>query len=168
MESAIMWSMITVFIICLLGSAAFLFQGPQFVPSNDKSTQEIVAAVKKYGAKKILDMGSGDGKLVIALAKEGFIVDGVELNPLLVKQSRNAIKKAGLQDKATIYQGSFWNYDTSKYDMIVVYIVQHVMGRLERKLTDELRPGSFVVSNFFTFPTKQHIEEKSLARVYKF
>jgi hypothetical protein len=52
----------------------FLIQGPPFVPSTDEVTKSIVKEIEKYHPKKILDMGSGDGKLVIALAEAGYTV----------------------------------------------------------------------------------------------
>lgn len=159
---------VVIFLICLIVSVLFMMQGPHYVASSDESTKQILAAATKYGAKRIVDLGSGDGKVVIALAKEGFRVDGVELNPWLVWLSRQNLKKAGVEDKAHIYWKSFWSFDASPYDMVVLYVVQLHMGKLEKKLRKELSKGSYVISNYFVFPHMETLEKDSKARVYKF
>lgn len=72
----------------------YLLQGPPFVPSDDKTTKQLTDLVKKFKAKHVIDLGSGDGKLVISLAKNGIRTDGIELNPSLVKSSIKKIKNA--------------------------------------------------------------------------
>jgi ribosomal protein L11 methylase PrmA len=160
-------AIVLVGLVVLLIGLAYLIQGPPYVPSDDESARQMLKMVKKYKPKRVLDMGSGDGKLVIMLAQAGFAADGVELNPWLVLRSRRAIKKAGVADKATIYWGSFWNYDVSSYDGIVIYIIKHAMPRLEKKLQAELRPGTHIVSNYFVFPTLKPIRQLSRARLYR-
>lgn len=158
--------LIILFTIFIFG-VIFLIQGPPFVPTDDQSAIEILKMVKKYKGKRILDMGSGDGKLVILLAKNGLKADGIEINPRLVLMSRKAIKQAGVEKNARIFWGSFWKFDVSKYDVIVLYVIKHVMPRLEKKLKDELHPGSHVISNFFVFPKLKIIEKNKRVNVYK-
>lgn len=163
MEIQIFLFLFFIFIIGIL----FLIQGPPYVPSDDESTEQIIRHIKKQKPHRVLDMGSGDGKIVITLAKAGYTVDGIELNPLLVLRSRKAIRNAGLEKKAHIYWGNFWSYDTTKYDLIVLYAIKHIMPHLEQKLKKELKPGSIIVSNYFLFPTLTPIEKSSRATVYK-
>lgn len=87
------------------------------------------------------------------MAKKGAIVHGYEVNPILVWRSRNFIKNAGLEKKAFIHWKSFWGEDLSKFDVITVYGITYIMEKLEKKLQSELKPGTRVVSNYFTFPT---------------
>src|SRR5438105_1621491 len=89
-------------IVGVVAMLSFGMQGPPYVPSDDTSAAQMLKLIKSYRPKRILDMGSGDGKLVILLARQGYQVDGVELNPLLVWRSRRAIKKADLQDVASV------------------------------------------------------------------
>ncbi len=166
-----MLSLITYFLAFSFGvfilAVVFLIQGPPYVKSDDESALQIIRMVKKYKGKRLLDMGSGDGKLVILLAKEGFNIDGIELNPLLVFRSRRAIKKAGVEKNARIFWGNFWSFDVSNYDVVVLYVIKHIMPRLAKKLTTELHPGSYIVSNFFVFPGFKPVERKSRAVVYE-
>ena len=145
----------------------FLVQGPPYVPSDDDSAAQMLKLVKAYKPRRILDMGSGDGKLVVLLARQGYRVDGVELKPWLVYRSRRAIRRAGLGGKATVRWGNFWSFDVSSYDLVTLYAIAHAMPRLERKLRAELRPGAVIVSNFFVFPNLKPVKSTRRARVYK-
>ncbi len=157
---------IVCFVIFLIG-IIFLIQGPPYVPSNDEFTGQIIANIKNYNPKKILDMGSGEGKLVIALAELGYRVEGIELNPLLVLRSRKLIKQKGLQNKATIKWGNFWKYDTRTYDVVVLYVIKHIMPKLEKKLLKEMDKNSYIFSNYFVFPNLKPIVDEGLMKIYK-
>lgn len=153
-------------VILLIGSVIFLLQGPPFVPIQDDNLQEMIRFAKKYKPKRILDMGSGDGKLVIGLAEAGYTVDGVEINPLLAYRSKARIKKKKVQH-ATIFQGNFWSFDVSRYDMIVLYVVNLIMPRLEKKLLHELQTGTIIISKYAEFPGLQPIEKTGEIFVYR-
>ncbi|HSW80400.1 MAG TPA: class I SAM-dependent methyltransferase [Candidatus Saccharimonadales bacterium] len=146
----------------------FLIQGAPHVQTKTDDAEIILTAAIKHKPKRILDMGSGNGRIVLLLAKNGFCVDGIEINPIHVWIARRNIKDAGLTGKASIKWGSFWNYDVSNYDMVTMYAIQHIMPKLETKLTKELKPGSIVVSNFFTFPNKKPHKTHNRINVYKF
>lgn len=145
----------------------FLAQGPPFVASDDDSARQILRLVAGLKPKYILDMGSGDGKLVILLASHGYKVDGIELNPLLVLRSRRAIRRAGLTRLASVKWGNFWRHDVAGYDLVVLYAVKHIMPKLEQKLSTELPPGARIVSNYFEFPHLKPVKSLSRARLYK-
>jgi ribosomal protein L11 methylase PrmA len=152
--------------IILIFGIIYLIQGPPYVPSDDESLAEMLALVKKYKHKRIIDLGSGDGKLVIALARQGCAVDGIELNPWLVWRSRRLIKRLGLKH-TRIFWGSFWNTNFSQYDTIVIYGIKHIMEPLGNKLQQELQPHSYIITNFFVFPQWKPIDKMSRAKVYK-
>jgi hypothetical protein len=154
---------VIIFIIVMV----FLIQGPPYVPSDDDSAAQMLKLVKAYKPKRILDMGSGDGKLVVLLARQGCRVDGVELKPWLVWRSRRAIRRAGVGELASVRWGNFWRYDVSGYDLVVLYAIAHAMPRLERKLRAELPVDAVVVSNYFVFPNLKPVKSTARARVYK-
>src|SRR5258708_6697282 len=108
------WASILLTGLCLL-ILYHLKTGAIFLPTNDQSLARIVQASKARASLHMVDLGSGDGRLVIALAKQGARVDGFEINPFLVWWSRYQIKQAGLNN-AKIYFQSFWPADLSGYD----------------------------------------------------
>ena len=120
-----------------------------------------LANVKK--GERAVDIGSGDGRIVIALAKEGAEASGFEINPLLHSIALWKIYKSK-EKNARVFLKDFWRVNFSSYDVITVYGNFPMMERLEKKLQHELRPGARVVSNHFLFPNWQ--PEKSLEDVY--
>ena len=131
----------------------FIFQGaPSFVSTHKKAVETIADLAGDVAGKKVADLGSGDGRIVIALAKKGAEAHGFEINPLLVWQSRLAIKKAGLSGRALIHWQSYWKEDLSPFSVVVVFGISHIMEKLKQKLLKELSPGSIVISYVFPFP----------------
>jgi len=125
---------------------------PVYVPSTDQATRDMVALKSKWEGVRVADVGSGNGKLVIAFAKEGAIVDGYENKWWLVWNSRRRIAQLGLNNTAQIKWQNFWQVNFCAYDVVILYTSNHLMAQLERKLWQELQPGAAVISNTFQFP----------------
>lgn len=130
----------------------WLYRGPFFVPTRRKYVPRIIEMLDIKPGEKIVDLGSGDGRLLIAIAQAGGEAHGFEHNPLLVWRSRHNAKRSGFADKIFVYQGNFWSADISKYDAVVIYSIPYIMRRLEEKLRKELKPTARVVSYSFKFP----------------
>ncbi len=136
--------------------------GAPFVTTNHAKTRAIVqlvldGAVAANNTKQNrlvgADLGSGDGRLVIALARAGVAeVHGYEINWLLVQYSRARVAKAGLADRVTIHWQSMWDVNLSHCDVVTMYQHTMVMSKLEAKLIKELKPTARIVSNSFRFP----------------
>ena len=107
--------------------------------------------------EKGADLGSGDGRIVIAFAKvplmggqKGIAMHGYEIDEDLKHLSEENIKKLNINN-AFIHNKDFWLEDLSKYNIICSYPMPTIMGRLEKKLQEELKPGARVVLNYFPF-----------------
>jgi 16S rRNA A1518/A1519 N6-dimethyltransferase RsmA/KsgA/DIM1 with predicted DNA glycosylase/AP lyase activity len=125
---------------------------PVYVPSSDSAVKIMLDLARPQQGEKAIDFGSGDGRLVIALAEKGCQAVGYEVHPLLVRQSRKKIQEKGLEQKAIILRKSFWQADVSQADIVVLYTTASIMSRLEKKLQLELKPGARVISQEFRFP----------------
>ena len=128
-------------------------KGAQFAVTTPSKVIKIIAVIEKYKKGKITDLGSGDGRIVIAAARAGFEAHGYEINPFLVWLSRRKIKRAGLEKKAFIHRQDLWRVNLSGYDIITLFGVGHRMKKFETKLRTELKPGAIVISNYFQFPS---------------
>lgn len=147
--------------------AVTMLHGPVFVPSADDKLQSMLKLAKPKKGEKIVDLGSGDGKVVFALAKRGYTVEGIEINPLLVSKSRKRAKELGLDQSVTFTRKSFWNVNFSEYDLLLLYGTTYIMKKLEQKLLTEMHPGARLVSNYFQFPTWKPEAELNDVRVYR-
>jgi len=136
-------------IIILLVLLYFSWQGAPFVPTNQKVVEAMVKLAEVKPGDKAVDLGSGDGRLVIALAQAGAEAHGYEINPLLVLWARRRIKKAGLASKAFIHLKSFWSVDLSVFNIVTFFGIPYILNKLEKKLSQELKPGARVASHAF-------------------
>lgn len=130
---------------------------PYFQTSRYRVETMVELANIKPG-EKVADLGSGDGRIVIAFAKTGADVYGYEIDNELIKLSEEYIHNLNFKN-AVIRNKDFWHEDLSIYDIICCYPMPTIMGRLERKLQEELKPGSRVVLNYFPF---KHWKEKKV------
>lgn len=129
-----------------------LFRGAPFVPMPRLVVGKITALMNVEAGEKLVELGAGDGRLVISLARAGAEVHGFEINPFLVLWARLNIYRAGVSGKAFIHWADFWRKDLSSFKGVALYGISHIMVKLEIKLARELKPGSKVVSYVFTFP----------------
>ncbi|MFH1423719.1 MAG: methyltransferase domain-containing protein [Candidatus Nealsonbacteria bacterium] len=151
----------------LIFTNPFLFWGAIYVSSKEEKIKKIIKLAEIKPGEKAVDLGAGDGRLVIALAKKGAEAHGYEINPALVWRARRNINKAGLKRKAFIHWKNFWNEDLFEFDIIAVYGFDYVMKKLEKKLERELKNNARVVSNTFCFPTWPQIKDEDGVYLYK-
>ena len=151
------------FIILLLYS--MLFGGP-YAPVGEHKIEAMLKLLQVKRGERAIDLGAGDGRIVIALAKAGAEAHGYEINPLLVFIARRKIKQAGLRGKAFMHMADMWSVDLSKFSIVTVYLTAHVQPRLEKKFERELKPGTRVVENYFKVPNWKPV--KKLDTVYLF
>lgn len=157
-------------VIAIVITLLFIFpmvRGAVYVPSKDSAIETMIKLAKLKPGKATADLGSGDGRVVLAFARHGAQADGFEINPWLVWKSRRILNKAGFAQKTQIYGQSYWDYDLSQYDVITVYGITYIMEALEKKLRKELKPGAIVISNYFEFPTWKPSKVVRNIRVYQ-
>lgn len=96
----------------------------------------------------VVDLGSGDGRTVIAAARRGARAMGVELNPQLIEHSRRMAQKARVGDRASFVQADLFEADLSQATVITLFLLDEINLKLRPKLLG-LKPGTRVVSNTF-------------------
>jgi SAM-dependent methyltransferase len=107
----------------------------------------------------VYDLGSGDGRIVIAAARDrGARAVGIEIDPALADQSREAARAAGLADRVTIHRGDIFKQDLTPATVVTMYLMPHVNARLRPQL-DRLRPGTRVVSHMFSMPGARPVKK---------
>ena len=123
-----------------------------FVPTPMDVVKRMLemAAVKESDV--VYDLGSGDGRIVIAAAKTfGCRAVGVELDEDLVKASRAQAKEAGVEKQVSFQHADLFEVDFADADVVALYLLPEMNKRLIPKL-DRLRPGARVVAHYFPLP----------------
>ena len=122
-----------------------------WVPTPPELVEKMLDMAALTPQDVVMDLGSGDGRNIIAAAKRGASAIGVEFNPDMVALSQRLAREAGVADKATFIQGDMYEADISKATVMALFLLPDNL----RKLTDKflkLKPGTRLVMNTFAIP----------------
>jgi ribosomal protein L11 methylase PrmA len=144
-----------------------LFKGAVYLPTQKRTVKKMIELSGVRPGEVAVDLGSGDGRLVIALAKAGAKAHGYEINPFLILLARWNIRRTGLKDRAFIHFKNFWKEDFSQFDIVTIFGIGYAMEPLEQKLKKELKAGARIVSNVFPFPNWRHEKKEDTAFLYR-
>ena len=119
-----------------------------WIPSPDSMVEKMLDMTQVTPRDFVIDLGSGDGRNVIAAAKRGARALGVEYNPDLVELSKRNAAAAGVSDRATFEQGDMFEADISRASVLILFLIPSNLERLAPKFL-KLRPGTRIVSNTY-------------------
>jgi SAM-dependent methyltransferase len=137
----------SLFLLLLPLSASSLAEDVPFVVTPDNVTLEMLRLADVGPSDYVIDLGSGDGRIVIVAAKRfGARGLGVEIVPELVKKSRESAARAGVADLAEFREQDLFETDLSKATVVTLYLLPEVNLQLRPRL-QKLRPGTRIVSH---------------------
>jgi precorrin-6B methylase 2 len=119
-----------------------------WVPTPAEMVDRMLDLAKVTSSDLVVDLGSGDGRNVIAAARRGARALGVEYNPDLVELSRRHAEEAGVSDRATFVQGDMYEADFSDATVLALFLLPENLRKLMPKFV-ELKPGTRIVANTF-------------------
>lgn len=123
-----------------------------FIATPPSVVDEMLRLGRIETGNMLYDLGSGDGRIVIAAAQKfGIRATGFEIDPRLIQLSRELIETTGVEDLASIEEGDLFAVDLSNVDVVTLYLSE----ALNRKLIpqfERLRPGARVISHNFDIP----------------
>ena len=123
------------------------------IPTPQSIVEKILEAGRIKPGDVVYDLGSGDGRVVIAAARiYGVRAVGVEIVPDLCRKARERVASEGLVDKIRIVEGSALRVDLSPADVITMFFMTDSNERLRPALERQLRPGTRIVS--YQFPIR--------------
>ena len=134
-----------------------------WVPTPHTLTEKMLDMAKVTSKDFVVDLGSGDGRNVIAAAKRGARALGVEYEAQLVSISRKNAQAAGVGDKAQFVQGDMFEADVSHATVLALFLLPDNLRRLKPTF-EKLRPGTRIVTNGFEI---DGWEAKEIARIDK-
>lgn len=119
-----------------------------YVPQPAEVVERMMEIGQVTAKDFVIDLGSGDGRNVLAAARRGARALGVEFNPEFVAYSKQAAAKAGLADRAQFVQGDMFEADISQASVMALFLLTDNMNKLVPKFLG-MKPGSRIVSNTF-------------------
>jgi precorrin-6B methylase 2 len=120
-----------------------------WVPTPMELVEKMLDMAKVTPQDFHMDLGSGDGRTVIAAAKRGLRSEGIEYNPEMVALSERNAKAAGVSARATFRKADLFETDFSKAQVITLFLLPSINMRLRPTILN-MKPGTRIVSNTFT------------------
>jgi hypothetical protein len=132
-----------------------------WVPSPEETVAKMMEVGKITAQDFVVDLGSGDGRNVIAAAKLGARGLGVEYNNDMVELSKRIAAKEGVAERAQFVQGDMYEADFSKATALALFLLPSNLTTLRDKIFN-LQPGTRVVLNTFSIPDWMPDEQVTL------
>lgn len=136
-----------------------------FVPTPHETVEQMLQLANVGPGDYVIDLGSGDGRIVIAAGKKGAFGHGVDIDPKRIGEARKNAASAGVDDKVLFIEGNLFETDFSKATVITMYLLNSVNMKLRPHMLEKLKPGTRVVSYYFNMndwePDKQILVNNS-------
>ncbi len=146
------------------GSAQKPARGPDviFVPTPQEVVDAMLKVAKVSSRDLLYDLGSGDGRIPIAAAKQyGARAVGIDIDPQRILEAHENARAAGVSGKVTFLNQDLFTTDISQATVVTLYLLPSLNTKLMPKLKKELKPGTRVVSHAFEmegWPPDQKVE----------
>lgn len=159
-------------IVWVLGIAGFIaftfvvFFGAPFLPTLTPQVKHALDMIDLKSGQTLLELGSGNGKVMIAAAERGIRVIGYELNPVLVVYSW--LRTRRYRKLVSIRWANFWKVKLPEADGIFVFLLQPYMKKLDKKIVQECSKSVKLVSFAFYIPDKEPFKEEDGMYLYTY
>ena len=132
-----------------------------YVATKKEKIETIIKLANIKKRETIVDLGSGDGRLLFAAAEKGARAIGYEINPFLIALTLVHAKLKGVAKRIVIYKQSLWKADLVVADVIFVYGRAKTMQRFEDFVFKNAQKGTRVIVNTNQFPNKRPIKSRN-------
>lgn len=151
----------------VLPFALVLLVGAPYLPTRKQQAEQALDLLNLKPGELLVDLGSGDGAILVAAAKRGLRAEGYELNPLVFIVSY--LRLLPHRRLVRVRCRNFWNVSLPKDTKgVFVFLLDPYMQRLDSKLSQELTKGARLVSYTFTVPGKKPAKTKQACYLYQY
>jgi hypothetical protein len=154
--------LLLVFVICSFGFV--LVFGPPYLPTLTKQMNVALKLADLKPGQSLLELGCGDGKVLIAAAQQGVRATGFELNPLLVVFCK--LRCWRYRKLVRVHWANFWTREWPVTDVIFIFGLPRIMKRLDTKIAQEVRGPVKLVSFAFEIPGKKPLRKTGSVFMY--
>lgn len=153
-----------VLLIFVLAFGLGAWRGAPYLPILHRPAEDLLDLADLRPGQTLIDLGSGDGRLLRLAAQRGIQGIGYEINPWVYVVSLAVCWR--YRKLVTLHLADYWLVKLPPADAIAVFLIQRYMGRLDAKLTAELDTPTTLVSYVFALPDR--IPEKTTKNSYRY
>jgi len=153
----------------LLLAAVFspLFLGVPFLPTHKKQAEKMMALAQVGKGTKVVDLGSGAGRLIFMAQKNGATSVGYELNPFLFLWTKLVILLGKKSGQVQVFLKSIYEANIKEADVIFMFLYPPHMKKIADKIFTEAKPGARILSYAFRFLDREPTAKEQGIYVYK-
>jgi ribosomal protein L11 methylase PrmA len=129
------------------------FFGPPFMPTPMSTIKELIQIANISEKDVVIDLGSGDGRMLIHAARQGATAKGWDINPFLVLWTCLAAHRYKVGKRVKVHLQNYYKANLSDATIVFLYNFPPHMPKLEQKLQKDLKTGATIISYKFTLPT---------------
>jgi SAM-dependent methyltransferase len=157
---------IILLIVILAFQFVVLFLGAPYVPTLKKQRKEALDLLNLKPGQTLIDLGCGDGVMLVAAAKRGLNAVGYEINPVLVFIAWLRTRRYASQVK--IVQGNFWKKKWPDADGVFVFLTERYMERLNQNMKSRFKDPVKLVTYGFSLSGKKASATKGACFLYRY
>ena len=157
-----MWYILGFVILAFAAGAIF---GAPWVPAFRHDIDQLLDLANVKHGTRFIDLGCGDGKILVAAARRGAKVTGYEINPIM--WSIAWLRLRPYRKHAHVFLGSYWGHNLRPYSVIWLYLIDHHMPRMARKIRHEAQDNSYIISYIFDFQGVKPYKKTRNSFVYR-
>ena len=138
-----------------------------YLPSTRLNVDELLRLAEVGPQDVVIDLGSGDGRIVIAAARDyGARGVGVEIDATLIAESIDNARRAGVADRVVFRHGDVLAADLKDATVVTMYLLPVLVATLKPKLLKELKPGTRIVAHDYGFPDWKADRRVMISKTY--
>ena len=158
---------LSMLLVALNVQAALLDVPTPYIPSTRGNVDEMLRLAAVTPDDVVYDLGSGDGRVVIAAACDYRARGvGIELDPKLVDESNENARRALVASRATFRAQDVFKAEIGDATVVTMYLLSGLVAKLEPKLLAELKPGTRIIAHDYGFPTWKPDREWRISKHY--
>lgn len=150
-------------LVLLVAFAGVLVRGAPYLPTMERQATAALDMLALKPGQTLLELGSGDGKVLLLAARQGLQVVGIELNPFLVAVSW--LRTRRYRRQVRIIWGDFWRVEWPPYDGAFTFLLDRFMRRLDKRMQGSGKP---LVSFAFQIPGRKASKVRDGIYLYKY
>lgn len=160
--------MVWLILLALLLAFQFvvLFLGAPYVPTRHKQREDALDLLALQKGQVLIDLGCGDGAMLIAAARRGIKAVGYEINPFLVAVARLRTRRYGKQVR--VVYGNFWNKKWPPADGVFVFLTDRYMERLHENMRARFKKPVKLLTYGFSIPHKKPAQTYGACFLYRY
>jgi hypothetical protein len=161
----VIWLGILLLVLLACFSFVLIF-GPPYLPTLQKQIETVLDMADLQSGQTLLELGCGDGKVLVAAARRGWSVVGYELNPILVIICK--IRTWPYRKQVTLHWGNFLTQDWPKADAIFIFGLQRIMEKVDKKVMQSISDPVKLISFAFEIPGRKLVKQEDGLYLYRY